>query len=162
MLRIRQVPLTDPDVQVLVEEVQAEYVVRYGGPDESVIDAKEFDPPTGAFFVGYLDGIPLAMGGWRRRPDVRALDGTAAAEIKRMYVAPPGRRNGLARVVLARLEESARSAGADLMVLETGIMQPEAIGLYTTSGYTPVHAFGYYAWSPNSRYFGKRLPTACG
>jgi GNAT superfamily N-acetyltransferase len=74
-----------------------------------------------------------------------------------MYVVPAGRHTGLARAVLAHLEQTARHGGADLMVLETGLRQPEAIGLYTSSGYEPVEAFGHYAWSPTARYYGKRL-----
>jgi ribosomal protein S18 acetylase RimI-like enzyme len=74
-----------------------------------------------------------------------------------MYVAATGRRRGFARAVLARLESTARDAGADVMVLETGTAQPEAIALYTTQGYQPIEKFGHYAWSPQSRSFGKRL-----
>ena len=43
-----------------------------------------------------------------------------------MYVVPPSRRTGLGRQVLAHLESTARAAGAELMVLETGTDQPEA------------------------------------
>ncbi len=157
VLTLRQVRFTDPDAQALIEQVQAEYAVLYGGPDATPLDPTMFDPPSGAFYVGYLGDTPVTMGGWRRRPDVHAHGRETAAEIKRMYVAPSGRRRGLARVVLAHLEETARTAGADVMVLETGLMQPEAIALYTSSGYTPVEPFGHYAWSPNARYFGKRL-----
>jgi GNAT superfamily N-acetyltransferase len=128
-VRIRQVAFTDSDALLLVAEVQAEYVTRYGGPDATPLDPTMFDPPTGAFFVGYLDDVPLAMGGWRLRPDVPRLGGRLSAEIKRMYVAPLGRRRGLARAVLAHLEETARAAGADVMVLETGTAQPEAVAL---------------------------------
>ncbi len=157
MLTIEQVRYTHPDAQRLVAEVQAEYVVRYGGPDSTPVDPAMFEPPSGAFFVGYVDGVPAATGGWRLRPDVTALGRLRAAEVKRMYVVPAGRRTGIARAVLAHLEQTAREAGADVMVLETGLMQPEAIALYTSSGYEPVAAFGHYAWSPSSRYFGRRL-----
>jgi GNAT superfamily N-acetyltransferase len=157
MLGIRQVRFTHPDATRLVDQVQAEYLVRYGGPDETPLDPSMFEPPVGAFFVGYLDDAPVAMGGWRFRPDVVALSRSRAAEVKRMYVDPTTRRAGFARVVLAHLETSARDAGADLMVLETGLAQPEAIGLYTSSGYEPVAAFGHYAWSPRARYYGKPL-----
>ncbi len=159
-LTIRALPFLHGDVQQLVTEVQGEYVVRYGGPDETPIDPSMFDAPNGAFFVGYLDEAPLAMGGWRLRADVVRLGGGTAAEIKRMYVAPTGRRRGLGRAVLAHLEDTARSAGAAVMVLETGIEQPEAIALYESSGYAPVEKFGHYAWSPKSRCFGKRLGAA--
>ena len=157
MLEIRRLPFQHGDVQQLVTEVQAEYVARYGGPDEAPIDPAMFDAPTGAFFVGYLDEVPLAMGGWRMRADVLRLGGGSSAEIKRMYVAPAGRRRGLARAVLARLEDTARVAGVAVMILETGIEQPEAIALYESSGYEPVEKFGHYAWSPKSRCYGKRL-----
>jgi GNAT superfamily N-acetyltransferase len=156
-LDLRQLRLTHPDALALIEEVQAEYTVRYGGPDTTPLAPAMFDPPQGAFFVGYVEGAPVAMGGWRFRPDVTAFGRFRAAEIKRMYVGPGARRRGLARVVLAHLEQTARAAGADLMVLETGIEQPEAIALYKSSGYQPVEGFGHYKWSPKVRYFGKPL-----
>ncbi len=157
VLRVAPVAFTDPDTQRLVAEVQAEYVVRYGGPDDSPLEEGVFDPPRGAFFLGYEDGVPVAMGGWRLRSDVLPFDRTSAAEVKRMYVAPGARRRGHARTVLAHLEATAREAGADVMVLETGTAQPEAIRMYLEAGYEPIDTFGHYAWSPKSRCFGKRL-----
>ena len=156
-MEIRQVPFTHPDALTLITTVQAEYTVLYGGPDNTPLDPTMFDAPDGAFFVGYVQGRPAAMGGWRFRPDVTAFGLSRAAEIKRMYVDQGARRTGLARVVLAHLQGTARAAGADLMVLETGIEQPAAIALYTSSGYEPVEGFGHYKWSPKSRYYGKPL-----
>ena len=157
VLDLRPVRISDPDARRLVDDVQAEYVVRYGGPDATPIDPAMFDPPAGAFFVGYLAGVPVAMGGWRFRDDVVAFGRHRAAEVKRMYVAPAHRGNGYARAVLAHLEATARAAGADVMVLETGLRQPEAIGLYSSAGYLPVDGFGYYRCAPESRYYGKGL-----
>jgi GNAT superfamily N-acetyltransferase len=154
---IRRVPFSDPDVAVLVDEVQQEYVRRYGGPDRTPVDASVFDPPAGAFFLGHLDGRPVAMGGWRRRDDVDAFPGVPVAEIKRMYVVPHARRLGLARRVLRHLEDSARAAGAPVLVLETGVEQPEAIALYTSEGYARIPGFGLYRHSPKNRCFAKRL-----
>jgi GNAT superfamily N-acetyltransferase len=141
----------------MVSEVQAEYTALYGGPDDTPLEPGVFEAPSGAFFIGYLSGAAVVMGGWRFRPDVTALGRSRAAELKRMYVVPAARRTGQGRVLLAHLEQTARDAGADLMVLETGLLQPEAIALYTSSGYESVEAFGHYAWSPNACYFGKRL-----
>jgi ribosomal protein S18 acetylase RimI-like enzyme len=157
LLRIASVRFTDPAAQALVAQVQEEYVVRYGGPDDTPLDPHVFDPPDGAFFVGYLGDVPVAMGGWRLRPDLHELGGERLAEIKRMYVAPAGRRTGLGRRTLAHLERTAAASGVDVMVLETGMEQPEAISLYESSGYVPVGRFGHYAWSPKSRYYGKPL-----
>ena len=154
---VEEAAYDDPRVQLLVDAVQAEYVERYGGPDESPMDDGAFEPPRGRFFVALRDGEPVAMGGWRLRPELADLGGSTVAEVKRMYVAPAARRTGLARLVLRRLEDSAREDGCDLLVLETGLMQPEAIELYESSGYVPVTPFGYYKDSPYSRYFGRRL-----
>jgi GNAT superfamily N-acetyltransferase len=156
-MEIRRLAFTHPDVVTLVDEVQAEYTRRYGGPDETPLDPTVFDAPSGAFFVGYVDGLPVAMGGWRFRADVSAFGQAAVTEIKRMYVAPRARRAGLARRVLSHLETTAHAAGAAAMVLETGIEQPEAIALYLSSGYETVDGFGHYKWSPKSRYYGKLL-----
>jgi GNAT superfamily N-acetyltransferase len=154
---IEAVSYDDPRVQRLVEDVQAEYVQRYGGPDESPMDSARFSPPQGRFFVVLADGEPVAMGGWREREDVPALDARRTAEVKRMYVAPAARRTGLARLVLRTLEDSARENGCDVLVLETGLRQPEAIELYESSGYVLVTPFGYYKDEPISRYYGRRL-----
>lgn len=156
-MRIERLPITHPDAALLVDEVQAEYAVRYGSPDETPIDPSYFDEPDGAFFVGYLDDEPVATGAWRRRRDVEVQALTQSAEIKRMYVRQSARRRGLARLVLAHLEDTARLAGAEVMVLETGEKQPEAIELYTSAGYRRIPAFGYYRDSPLVRCFAKVL-----
>jgi ribosomal protein S18 acetylase RimI-like enzyme len=156
-MRLLPVPFGHRDTQALVDQVQAEYAVLYGAPDVTPLEDGVFDPPNGAFFLGYLDGVAVAMGGWRLRSDVHPWGLSRAAEVKRMYVAPQARRRGLARAVLAHLEETARQAGADVMVLETGIEQPEAIAMYTAAGYRQIEKFGYYSWSPLSRCYGKRL-----
>jgi GNAT superfamily N-acetyltransferase len=139
-----------PPVRGLVAEVQQEYVGRYGGPDETPVDAAEFVAPLGRFVVGYVRGDAVAMGG------VRLLD-AETAEVKRMYVAPRVRGRGLSRIVLARLEELARDIGARRVVLETGSKQPEAMSLYETSGYVRIEKFGHYRCDPLSVSYGKDL-----
>ncbi len=152
-----RVPITHPDAALLVEEVQEEYVRRYGGRDETPLDATYFDAPAGAFFVGYLDEDPVATGAWRRRSDVE-YDGTRlTAEIKRMYVVTRARRRGLARLMLQHLEQTAHAAGARAMVLETGLRQPEAITLYESAGYRSVPGFGFYRDAHLSRCLARSL-----
>jgi GNAT superfamily N-acetyltransferase len=148
-------PYGDADVTRMVAEVQAEYVIRYGGPDAAPVEPGEFEPPNGLFLVGLLNGIPVATGGWRRQ-------GTGAAEIKRMYVAATARRRGLARVVLAELERRATDAGITRLLLGTGSRQPEAVALYEQSGYLPVPGFGRYAGEEGALFFGKTLGAGTG
>ena len=155
--QVEQVNFGDPRVQALVAEVQQYYVQIYGGPDDSPVDPAEFAEPRGRFLLGLVDDAPVAMGGWRMRPDLDAVIGGRCAEVKRMFVSPMVRRRGLARRLLAALEDSARQAGIEVLALETGTMQPEAIALYEAQGYEPTVRFGHYADSDLSRYFAKRL-----
>jgi GNAT superfamily N-acetyltransferase len=145
----------DPDVVRLVAAVQAEYVERYGGPDAAVVLPGEFEPPDGLFLVGYLDGEPVASGGWRRMAG-------GAVEIKRMYVLHAARRRGLARRMLAELEAGAVAAGARRVELNTGDQQPEAIALYESSGYLPTVGFGHYACASGARFYGKAVAAGDG
>jgi GNAT superfamily N-acetyltransferase len=151
-LRLRAVGYADPVAQQLVERVQQEYVVRYGGPDAAVVDPAEFSPPLGLFLVAELDGAPAGCGGWR------ALGG-GRAELKRMYVEPHARRRGVAQTLLAELERSAAAAGQRQLVLNSGPQQPEALALYARAGYTPVAGFGVYADEPGAVFLGKDLPA---
>lgn len=113
--------------------------------------------------MAYLDERPVAMGGWRR---LGADHGPGAdrvvsdiAEIKRMYVRSEARGHGIARSLLACLERTAAESGAQQLILETGTRQPEAIALYSSSGYQPVAPFGHYADGDHSIHLGKRLNT---
>jgi len=156
--RLARVRFTDEATQAMVAEVQQEYVRRYGGPDETPIEPGVFEPPLGAFFLAHdADGTAVAMGGWRFRDDVHPWGLSPVTEVKRMYVVPAARRRGYARAVLRHLEETARQAGAVVMVLETGTQQPEAIAMYVAEGYERIENYGHYAWSPSNRCFAKRL-----
>jgi len=155
-LRIRRVPYHHPDVVALVERVQAFYVERYGSGDDDPTSDADFEDPLGAFFVGYVDETPAVTGAWRVTDEQR-LGATRLAEIKRMYVVPDLQRRGLARRMLAHLESTAAAACIEALLLSTGVMQPEAIERYVSSGYEPVEGFGYYGGQPQNRCFGKRL-----
>ncbi len=147
-----------PDAVKLIDSVQKVYVERYGDEDITPVDPAEFAPPHGYFVVGYLDGEPVACGGWRAHDSAaEAPLRVGDAEIKRMYVVDSARGRGLARAVLADLERSALAAGRRRLVLETGKIQPEAIGLYQSSGYERMSNFGTYRDHPLSLCFGKVL-----
>ena len=154
------IPFDDPDAVKLTEEVQQEYVVRYGDRDQTSIDAAEFAPPQGLFLVGYAGGAPVACGGWRAHPVPLPGLRHGDAEIKRMYVVESARGNGFARAVLAELERTAAAAGHRRTVLETGVKQPEAIAMYRSSGYAEIGKFGYYRCHETSRCVGKELQSS--
>ena len=143
-------PYADPDVTRMVAEVQAVYVEMYGSPDEAAVVDDEFVPPAGLLLVGVLDGVAVAMGGWRVLPD-------GSAEIKRMYVSPAVQRRGLGRVMLREVERTAAAAGVTTLVLNTGPHQHAAIALYEQTGYRPVPPFGHYADLSEALFLGKNL-----
>lgn len=147
---LRDASYGEDAIAALVAEVQQEYVVRYGGPDETPVDGAEFAPPQGAFLVAMLGDEAVGCGGLRRHDD-------EVVEIKRMFVRSAHRRRGHARTLLRALEQRAARLGYREVVLETGAAQPEAIALYTSEGYEPVEGFGHYRDSPLSRSFRKQL-----
>ncbi|HZG03885.1 MAG TPA: GNAT family N-acetyltransferase [Streptomyces sp.] len=158
-MRIVPTPFDHPDAVKLTELVQQEYAERYGGEgDVTPLAPEMFRPPNGLFLVAYDErDRPVATGGWRamERNEENYRDGDA--ELKRMFVIREVRGQGLARRILALLEDDARRAGRIRMVLETGTMQPEAMALYESSGYAPAEKFGVYRHEPNSRCYAKPL-----
>ncbi|GGX45675.1 GNAT family N-acetyltransferase [Streptomyces fructofermentans] len=158
-MNIHPVAFDHPDAVKLNDQVQAEYARRYGdGGDVTPLDPKMFAPPSGLYLVAYdTRDRPVATGGWRTQDENDEGYSDGDAELKRMYVVDEARGNGLARRILAALEDDARAAGRVRMVLETGDKQPEAIALYTSSGYEPCPKFGHYRFHENSRCFAKRL-----
>jgi len=81
------------------------------------------------------------------------------AELKRMFVRVEARGIGLGRRLLEALEDAARRQNIDRISLETGIRQPEAIGLYRASGYQDCPPFGTYTPDPLSLFMTKRLQS---
>ncbi|MCD9144456.1 GNAT family N-acetyltransferase [Streptomyces albireticuli] len=156
-MRIVTATYDHPDAVKLTDQVQQEYVERYGDGDLTPMDPAQFDPPRGLYLIAYdEDGSPVATGGWRSQEAGEEGYADGDAELKRMYVVRGARGRGLARKILAALEDDARRAGRTRMVLETGVMQPEAIALYLSSGYEPAERkFGLYRFHVDSRCFTK-------
>lgn len=79
----------------------------------------------------------------------------AYGELKRMYLRPQHRGQGIARVLLEVLETEARARGCTLFTLETGVSQPEALALYARAGYERCEPFGDYSPDPFSVFMRK-------
>jgi GNAT superfamily N-acetyltransferase len=102
------------------------------------------------FFVTRWDGQPAGCGGVK-------LFGQEYGEIKRMFVRPAFRGLGLGKAMLQHLADFARSRQITVLRLETGIYQPEAIGLYERFGFERRPPFGEYMVDPMSVYFEKTI-----
>ncbi|MFF4409532.1 GNAT family N-acetyltransferase [Streptomyces sp. NPDC001404] len=125
-------PYNHPCARTLLEDLHAEQLALYGFADRYTdTPAAEFAPPHGTFVVAFLDSRAIACGGCRRYD-------SHTAEIKRMYVVPHARGQGIGRIILGRLEQHAIDTGATVMLLETGRDNDSALALYTAAGYTPI------------------------
>ena len=74
-----------------------------------------------------------------------------------MYVPELYRNKGVASKILAELEAWAKELGNTKCILETGIMQVEAIGLYPKNGYEKIENYGNYKGVANSICFIKTI-----
>jgi GNAT superfamily N-acetyltransferase len=83
---------------------------------------------------------------------IKRLD-DQACEIKRMYVAPQARGQGVARALLGALEQVARDLGYVIVRLDTGPRQAHALALYRSAGYSEIPNFNA---NPAALYFGEK------
>ena len=147
---VRQVRWDDADAATLREAQRAEIEARYRTPDSEPGPA-----PTAAdivaFFVVYDDaGEPVGCGGLRELPGNEA-------EVKRMFVVPSRRGEGVSRAVLHELERFGRERGWSRLVLATGDRQPDAVRFYEREGFARIPNFAYYADSEHSLCYEKPL-----
>lgn len=142
------------DAVRLASAMSEEMKLRYDD-DEGASPAhpEDFLPPYGVFMVGAVEGQDVACGG------LRLLE-PGVGEIKRMYVDPDHRGKGLSRQLLVALLEHARAAGLGEVRLETGTLQPEAIGLYVSEGFLPIAAYGHFADHPQTLCYALVLSVA--
>jgi GNAT superfamily N-acetyltransferase len=133
----------------LVAAMVAEMEPLYGRidvPHAPSATPADFSPPGGAFLVGYEDGEPICAGG------IKGL-GDGACEIKRMYVVPEARGRGVARELLAALEDEARALGYRVARLDTGRHQPHAERMYRAAGYADI---GNFNANPFASFWGEK------
>jgi len=135
----------------LLRQMRAEALSRYGDIlDASTPVTNELLVARSAFLLARLKGRSVGCAA------LRPLD-AEAAEVKRMYVIPAVRRRGIARLLHAELEAQAAAFGFTTLRAETGNRQPEAIGLYKSSGFRRIGPYGDHAEDPLSICFEKAV-----
>lgn len=149
MLHLARTTSENPDFRALVALLDRNLQVRDGAEHDFYAQFNKIDH-LNHVVVAYRADAPVGCGA------VKAFD-AEAAEVKRMFVQPAHRGQGVAQAVLAELERWAAELGYVACVLETGKKQPEAIGLYQKSGYALIPNYGQYAGVANSVCMKKEL-----
>ncbi len=103
------------------------------------------------FYCAMLAGEAVACGGFRPMSDPEAV------EVKRMYVAPHVRQQGIGRKILEQIERDAARLGYRFARLETGTKQLAAIQLYQKAGFRPIPCYPPYTDMPESICYEKAL-----
>ena len=137
-----------PDVIRLIEELDAYQVPLYPLESHHGIDIADLCEAKVVFAVARSsDGRAVGCGA--------VVLSEEYGELKRMYVHPGSRGQGIGKALLAFLELQASAAGLTAFKLETGSKQTQAIDFYSRSGYVECAPFGDYTEDPNSVFMSK-------
>lgn len=157
---IVDVPWDDPRAIDLRDGLDAEMVDRYAlnqieedpeiTAERSRVLALHGDSVVATVLALDENGDAVGHAALRTRDDV--------LEIKKVIVDPAARGKGVAKAIMAAIEERARRHGGRRVILQTGHAQPEAISLYEKLGYTPIPVYEPYRRTmPNSLCYEKSL-----
>jgi putative acetyltransferase len=153
-LEIAPDAITSDVATALIAQLNEELSARYPEPGATHfrLDPSEVAPGNGVFLVARWLGRPVGCGALRSLREAGGMHelGARVGELKRMYVAPDVRGQGIGRALLERLEAEARALGLTRLVLETGTRQEEALALYSRAGFIGIPAYGEYGASPGT------------
>jgi putative acetyltransferase len=155
-ITVQPEPPDSPEASTMVEELEAHLASLYPAESRHGFTVERLIASGVRFFVARVDGAAAGCGGILFVDDP-ADPGGRYGEVKRMYVRPAYRGQGIGKLVLGRLIDEARGRQVPLLRLETGIAQVEAIGLYEGAGFRRCPPFGPYHDDPLSPCFELRL-----
>lgn len=151
-LRFGPVDPGSPALRNLFEQSDALMAALYPAQSNHLTPVDELSGPDALLIGAFIADQPIACGAVRLMDD----DGIYG-ELKRVFVMPAYRGKGLSRELVRRLEQDTFAQGVLLMRLETGVRQPEAIGLYQSMGYREREPFGRYQPDPLSLFMEKSM-----
>jgi putative acetyltransferase len=133
-IAIQKVDPRDTKVRQLIKELD-DYMAQICPSEGNFgLDLEDLAQAPMRFYAVTVDGKMLGCGGFWLH------DGYA--EVKRVYIHPRSWGLGLGRKIMAHLEGLMLRESRMIARLETGISQPDALGLYQALGYVERSAFG--------------------
>ena len=85
-----------------------------------------------------------------------------SAELKRLFVDPAARGQGVGSAIVQAIEQAAAAEGIQTLFLETGVKSFEALRLYERHGFAECDPFAAYRPDPSSVFMVKALPPLGG
>jgi GNAT superfamily N-acetyltransferase len=160
-----------PAIKYLFQQADHRSASLYPGLDRSGTSAQHLIAQGARFFAACdkVSGQIVGCGGYVPMPDhgaeipgmlpslPAAGQGAGTVEIKRLFVDPLARRQGVARQIMVCLEDDARKSGCQAIYLETGVKSTAAILLYQSLGFVRCVPFGPYQDDDNSVFMRKPL-----
>lgn len=149
MLRIESASPLLPEARRLISALDEYQQSLYPAESNHLLSIEALAQPEVDFQLAWLGDKAVGCAAIVAKPGY--------AEIKRMYVEPTCRGQGIAKALMTRLESAAQQRGFVALKLETGIHQPEAIALYRHYGFTECDPFGDYRPDPLSLFMHRAL-----
>lgn len=149
---IRPEPPRQPELEELLRLSDEFAFSLYPADSCYLLNVAELEKPGVTVFAARVDGRALGIAALVLGPECEA-------ELKRMFVHEDARGRGLARALLAAVEEAASAAGVSELRLEAGPLQHAAIALYERAGYVRIPNFGPYVGDGFSVCYAKPLPA---
>lgn len=146
---IRMADLRDSAVRSLVSALDGYLAGLYPAESNHGLSLTALQADDVRLVTAELEGGAVGCAAIRLDP--------AYGEVKRMFVLPEARGAGIGRALLAHLEGLARAQGLQCLRLETGVAQPEALGLYEAAGFVRISPFPPYRPDPLSVFMEKAL-----
>lgn len=142
-VRIQLEPPDTANASALISELDAVLNPNYAPESRFGYSVEKLIRQGVAFFVVYVDGEPAGCGGVQ-------FFGSEYAELKRMFVRPRFRGQGLGKALVNHLANYAKEHRIKVLRLETGNAQVEALNLYVSMGFRHILPFGVYVGSATS------------
>jgi len=142
MIQIRRTDSDNQDFRTLVVLLD-QYLRQTDGEEHSFYAQYNKLDKIRHVVVAFINDIPVGCGA------IKGYTGDLA-EVKRMFVHPDYRKQGIAKFILTELEHWAKESGFSTCILETGKRQSEAISLYLNMGFKIIPNYGQYEGVENS------------
>lgn len=149
MFTLQRTNSNNTDFQNLVKDLDIYLAIQDGAEHSFYAQFNKIDTIKHVVVV-YENNMPVGCGAIKKYANT-------TMEIKRMFVVPEKRNQGIASTILKELETWAGELNFQKCILETGKKQTEAIKLYQRNNYAIIPNYGQYAEVETSVCFEKEL-----